>query len=76
MTIAKAFGWVVQVTPRGPSPALKFNVAEPDKSQAVEAVRRRVHQASGAAVEATSALTSHDVYGVLRLKRGDVSRAD
>ena len=76
MTTAKAFGWVVQVTPPGPSPALRFNVAEPDKSQAVEAVRRRVHQASGASVEATSALSSHDVYGVLRLKRGDVSRAD
>jgi hypothetical protein len=76
MTTAKAFGWVVEVIPRGPGPALKFNVAEPDKVQAVATVKRRVHQASGATVEAISALSSHDVYGVLRLKRGDVSRAD
>ena len=76
MTTAKAFGWVVEVTPPGPSPALRFNVAEPDKSQAVEAVRRRVREASGADVEATAALSSHAVYGVLRMKRGDVSRVD
>ena len=73
----KAFGWVVEVTPPGPSPMLKFNVAEPEKMQAVDAVRRRVREASGGArVEATASLSSHAVYGVLRMKRGDVRRAD
>ena len=76
MTTAKAFGWVVEVTPPGPSPVLRFNVAEPDKTQAVDAVRRRVREASGANVAATPALSSHAVYGVLRMKRGDVSRVD
>jgi len=76
MTTAKAFGWVVEVKPLGPSPAIRFNVAEPDKTQAVDAVRRRVREASGAIIEATSALSSHAVYGVLRMKRGDVSRLD
>ena len=75
MTV-KTFGWVVEVTPLGPSPALRFNVAEPDKMQAVDAVRRRVREASGANVAATEALSSHAVYGVLRMKRGDVSRVD
>ena len=54
MTV-KTFGWVVEVTPLGPSPALRFNVAEPDKVQAVDAVRRRVREASGANVAATEA---------------------
>jgi hypothetical protein len=76
MTTAKAFGWVVEVTPPGPSPVLTFNVAEPDKMQAIETVRRRVREASGAHVTATAALSSHAVYGVLRLKRGDVTRRD
>jgi hypothetical protein len=76
MTTAKAFGWVVEVKPLGPSPAIRFNVAEPDKTQAEDAVRRRVREASGANVEATAALSSHAVYGVLRMKRGDVSRLD
>ncbi len=70
----KAFGWVVEVTPLGPSPVLRFNVAEPEKMQAVDAVRRRVREASGAKVAATASLSSHAVYGVLRMKRGDVSR--
>jgi len=76
MSTAKAFGWVVEVTPPGPSPALRFNVAEPDKTQAIDAVRRRVREASGANVEATTSLSSHAVYGVLRMRRGDVSRVD
>ena len=76
MTTSKAFGWVVEVTPPAPSPVLRFNVAEPDKTQAVDAVRRRVREASGANVAAIAALSSHAVYGVLRMKRGDVSRVD
>jgi hypothetical protein len=76
MTIAKAFGWVVEVTPPGPSSVLRFNVAEPDKAQAEDAVKRRVREASGANVTATEALSSHAVYGVLRMRRGDVSRLD
>jgi hypothetical protein len=72
----KAFGWVVEVTPPAPSAIIRFNVAEPDKTQAVDAVRRRVREASGANVAAVTALSSHAVYGVLRMKRGDVSRAD
>ena len=72
----KAFGWVVEVTPPGPSAVIRFNVAEPDKTQAVDAVRRRVREASGANVAAIASLSSHAVYGVLRMKRGDVSRAD
>ncbi|HEY8247805.1 MAG TPA: hypothetical protein VIG38_11065 [Hyphomicrobium sp.] len=76
MTTSKAFGWVVEVTPPAPNPILRFNVAEPDKTQAVDAVRRRVREASGANVAAIAALSSHAVYGVLRMKRGDVSRVD
>ncbi len=76
MSIAKAFGWVVEITPPAPSPKLRFNVAEPDKVQAVDAVRRRVREASGASVEATDSLSSHAVYGTLRMKRGDVARAE
>jgi hypothetical protein len=76
MTIAKAFGWVVEVSQPGPYPVLRFNVAEPDKAQAVDAIRRRIREATGSNVEATTALSSHAVYGVLRMKRGDVSRVD
>jgi hypothetical protein len=76
MTTSKAFGWVVSVTPPAPAPTVKFNVAEPDKAQAVATVRRRIHEASGAVVEAITSLSSHAVYGVLRMKRGDVTRAD
>lgn len=76
MTSTRAFGWVVEVTPPAPSTVLRFNVAEPDKVQAVETVRRRVHEAAGANVAAIGSLSSHAVYGLLRMKRGDVSRAD
>ncbi len=76
MNTAKAVGWVVEVTPPAPGPKLRFNVAEPDKEHAVDAVRRRVREASGASVEATASLSSHAVYGLLRMKRGDVSRAE
>lgn len=71
----KAFGWLVEVSRPAPEAVLKFNVAEPDRAQAVEAVRRRVHEASGAKVEATTALSSHTVYGVLRMKRGEMAQA-
>jgi hypothetical protein len=76
MTTHKTFGWVVEVCPPASSIVLRFNVAEPDKADAINAVRRRVREASGGNVAATTALSSHAVYGVLRLKRGDVSRAD
>lgn len=72
---SKAFGWLVEVSRPAPEAVLKFNVAEPDKAQAVEAVRRRVHAAAGAKVEATTALSSHTVYGVLRMKRGEMAQA-
>jgi hypothetical protein len=75
MTTAKAFGWVIEVTPPAPAAVLRFNVAEPDKTQAIATVRRRVREAAGAHVTATESLSSHAVYGVLRMKRGDVSRA-
>jgi len=70
----KAFGWLVEVSRPAPEAVLKFNVAEPDKAQAVEAVRRRVHAAAGAKVEATTALSSHTVYGLLRMKRGEMAQ--
>jgi hypothetical protein len=76
MTTAKAFGWVIEVTPPAPNPVVRFNVAEPDKTQAIETVRRRVREVAGAHVAATESLSSHAVYGVLRMKRGDVSRVD
>ena len=71
--IAKPFGWVVEVSRPAPAVALKFNVAEPIKANAIAAVRRRIPQAATAAVEATTALSSHTVYGVLRMRRGDVA---
>ncbi len=70
--ISKAFGWVVEVSQPAPGVVLQFNVAEPIKAQAVAAVRRRIPQAATAEVEAKAALSSHMVYGVLRMKRGDV----
>lgn len=76
MTIGKPFGWLVEVSQPAPYPVLRFNVAEPDKAQAVEAIRRRIREATGANVAATTALSSHTVYGVLRMKRGEVSRAE
>jgi hypothetical protein len=68
----KAFGWVVEVSQPAPDDALQFNVAEPIKAQAVEAVRRRVAKAAGQTVEAKAPLSSHTVYGLLRMKRGQV----
>lgn len=53
---------------------LQFNVAEPIKAQAVEAVRRRIPEAAGADLEAKTPLSSHRVYGTLRMKRGDVAQ--
>ena len=50
---SKAFGWVVEVSRPAPHVALRFNVAEPDKAQAVEAVRRRIPEAAAAKVEAS-----------------------
>lgn len=72
--IAKAYGWVVEVSRPAPDAALQFNVAEPIKAQAIAAVRRRIPQAATAEVEAKTALSSHTVYGVLRMKRGDVAQ--
>ena len=68
----KAFGWLVEVIQPAPEVALQFNVAEPIKAHAVEAVRRRVAKAAGAIVEAKAPLSSHTVYGLLRMKRGQV----
>ena len=61
--------------PPAPDVALRFNVAEPVKANAIAAVRRRIPQAATAEVEATTALSSHTVYGVLRMRRGDVAPA-
>jgi hypothetical protein len=71
---AKAFGWVVEVKGPPPGATLQFNVAEPIKAQAIEAVRRRVPGAATAHVEAKTALSSHMVYGQLRMRRGDVAK--
>jgi hypothetical protein len=73
---AKPFGWVVRVSRPASDVALRFNVAEPIKAQAIAAVRRRIPQAAIAEIEATTALSSHTVYGVLRMKRGDVAQID
>jgi hypothetical protein len=70
----KAFGWVVEVEGSSPGAPLQFNVAEPIKAQAIEAVRRRVPGAATAQVEAKTALTSHMVYGQLRMRRGQVAK--
>ena len=72
--ITKACGWVVEVSRPAPDAALLFNVAEPIKAQAIAAVRRRIPQAATAVVEAKTALSSHAVYGELRMKRGDVAQ--
>jgi hypothetical protein len=55
---------------------LRFNVAEPTKSQAVEAVRRRIPEARGAELEAKTPLSSHRVYGLLRMSRGEVAQTE
>jgi len=70
----KAFGWVVEVRRPAPHVPLQFNVAEPIKAQAVDAVRRRIPEAAGADLEAKTPLSSHRVYGMLRMKRGEVSQ--
>ena len=69
---SKVCGWVVEVIRPAPHVALQFNVAEPVKAQAVEAVRRRIPEAAAARVEAKTALSSHAVYGLLRMKRGQL----
>ena len=71
---SKVFGWVVEVTRATPATTLQFNVAEPAKAQAVEAVRRRIPEAAGAKVEAKTPLSGHTVYGLLRMKRGQVAK--
>jgi len=71
---SKVFGWVVEVNRATLSTTLRFNVAEPAKAQAVEAVRRRIPEAAGAKVEAKTPLSSHTVYGLLRMKRGQVAK--
>jgi hypothetical protein len=73
-TTGKAFGWVVEVKQAPPTEPLLYNVAEPNKEQAVEAVRRRIPGAAGASVEATTALSSNVLYGQLRMRRGDVAK--
>ncbi len=73
---SKVFGWVVEVNRDAPALTLQFNVAEPAKAQAVEAVRRRVPEARGARVEAKKPLSSHMVYGVLGMKRGELAKAE
>jgi len=72
--ISKAFGWVVEVNRPAPATSLQFNVAEPVKAQAVEAVRRRIPEARGAKVEAKTPLSSHTLYGLLRMKRGQIAK--
>ena len=69
---SKVCGWVVEVIRPARHVALRFNVAEPVKAQAVEAVRRRIPEAAAAKVEAKTALSSHTVYGLLRMKRGQL----
>jgi hypothetical protein len=73
---AKAFGWVVEVKGAPGAEPQQFNVAEPNKAHAEEAVRRRIPGAAAASVEATTALSSHTVYGQLRMKRGQVAKAE
>jgi hypothetical protein len=70
----KAFGWVVEVKRTPPTEPLLYNVAEPNKEQAIAAVRRRIAGASEATLEATTALSSNVVYGQLRMRRGDVAK--
>ena len=64
---SKTFEWVVEVIGPPPHVALRFNVAEPIKAQAVEAVRRRIPEAAAARVEAKTALSGHTVCDVRRL---------
>ena len=70
----KIVGWVVEISRAAPAGALQFNVAEPIKARAVEAVRRRIPEAAGAKVEAKTPLSSHTLYGLLRMKRGQVAK--
>ena len=71
-----AFGWLVQVgcgnDDRDNEPIQYFNVAEPNKIEAVKSVRRRVAGAERATITALECLSRHTVLNVLRLKRGEM----
>ncbi|MFA5950994.1 MAG: hypothetical protein WC807_12000 [Hyphomicrobium sp.] len=69
-----AFGWVVEISDlRGSnqSAILRFNVAEPNRLDAINSVRRRVPGGDAATVEAVAKLSRYAVYNHLRLKRGE-----
>jgi hypothetical protein len=79
MKTKMAFGWLVQVSNRpggkGDETIQRFNVAEPNKDEAVKSVRRRVPGGEGATVVALEGLSRHTVYNLLRLRRGDMTAA-
>lgn len=66
-----ALGWLVQVGD-GNEPIQYFNIAEPNKINAVKSVRRRVAGGEHATITALKGLSRHTVYNVLRLKRGEM----
>jgi len=69
-------GWLVEVSnansAEGGDIVRRFNIAEPSKAEAVKSVRRRIAGAEGATVTALKSLSRHTVYGLLRLKRGEM----
>jgi hypothetical protein len=75
MKTKTAFGWLIQVSNHGGTDSgtiQRFNVAEPNKAEAVKSVRRRVPGGEGATVIALESLSRHTVYNLLRLKRGEM----
>jgi hypothetical protein len=75
----QGLGWLVEVTDRfggkGQRRVRRYHVAVPNKGEAIAAVRRRLADVAGAAVEAVTPLSRHAVYDLLRLKRGDIQEA-
>jgi len=74
-----AYGWLVEVSNQfgnqGDGSTKRYNVAEPNKAEAVKSVRRRVPGGEQATVIALESLSRHTVYNLLRLKRGDMTVA-
>lgn len=72
----QSYGWVVEVVEGGNGALARvrqFHVAVPGKTEAEQSVRRRIPGAAAGTVTATTMLSRHEIYGVLRLKRGAVT---
>jgi len=76
----EALGWVVEASSAAvgdaPPDVRRYLVAVPNKRDALETVRRRMHLAADAAVVALNPLSRSEVYTTHRLMRGEVMQVD